>query len=243
MVDDSMVDERASSERVQPADKTFLGHSWHQLGYEVFVVVLGVAIALIGQQIVEEINWHYKVKATEAVMKAELGYDLALAQEHRLLNPCMTGFLNRLERAVVSADAASIRGLRDLKPPLPGRAWPRDTWSAALSNQVSDHMPDNRVIAYSRAFLRIGVQREFMQEMESIFPAALSGAVGVSADPSVVHSQVVAIEQLRSLEARRLMISNSLLTEDGLKLAITPSSQYLAEAKVAASACERELDE
>lgn len=138
---------------------------------------------------------------------------------------------------------ASIRRLRDLTPPLPGRAWPRDTWTAALSNQVSDHIPDARVTAYSRAFLRIGVQREFMQEMEGIFPMALSGGVGTTKDPGVMHSQLVAIEQLRSLEARRLMIGTSLMTEDGPVLAIEPSRRYHAEAKALRRACEQGLAE
>ena len=224
-----------------PRELTIFGHSWRELSYEVFVVVLGVALALIGQQTVDDINWHFKVRSAEAAIKMELGDDLSLAEEHKQLHPCMTAFLDRLEQAVVASDARAIRALRELKPPLPGRAWPRDTWTAALNNQVSDHISDGRVATYSRAFLRVGVQREFMQEMEGAFPIALSGGFGVPSDAGVVHSQLVAIEQLRSLEARRLMISESLLNEDGPSLAIKPSRRYFAEAGTLRARCQRGL--
>jgi len=59
-------------------------------------------------------------------------------------------------------------------------------------------MPEARVTAYSRAFLRVGVQREFMQAMEDLYPAALSGGFGLPRDASDANDQLVAIQRLRS---------------------------------------------
>ncbi len=224
-------------------ERTILGHSWGELYYEVFVVVLGVALALIGQQIVDNINWGFKVNSAEAAIRDELSNDLALAKEHQTLNRCMNSYLDTLQRAVIAGDSATIRRLNELKPPLPGRAWPRDTWTAALSNQVSDHMDEGKVAIYSRAFLRISVQREFMQAMEEAFPVALSGGFGLPSDAGVIHDQIVAIQQLRSLEARRLMIGTSLLTEDGPEVAIVPLDRYFAEDNQLVAACQTSLAE
>ncbi len=218
-------------------------HGFRELLKETGTIVLGVLIALGAEQAVETIHWNHKVEILERAIRAELSNDLGLATEQKMLHPCVMRYLDTLQTAVLSKDAAKIRVLNQMGPPLAGRAWPRDTWVAALNAQVADHIPEGRVTAYSRAFLRIGVQREFMQEMEDQFPVALSGGFGLPPDVSVANGQLVAIQRLRSLEARRLMISNSLLTEDGPAVSVAPTTGYLVEDRAFVSACEARLSE
>ncbi len=196
---------------------------------EIGVVVVGVLLALGAQQTVEAMSWDEKVKVLEGAIRAELSNDLGLATELKLLHPCVTDYLDTLQAAVIDGDSERIAKLNELGAPIFGRAWPRDTWSAALNGEIANHLPETRVTAYSRAFLRIGVQREFMQQMEDLYPVALSGGFGLPRDVGVTHEQLVAIQRLRGLESRRQLIANSLLDEDGPAVSVTPSERYMAE--------------
>jgi hypothetical protein len=210
-------------------------HGGRELLKEVGTIVLGVLIALAAEQAVETLHWRHKVAILEGSIRGELSNDLGLASEQKALHPCLVRYLDTLQGAVLSKDAATIQALSRAGPPLPGRAWPRDTWTAALN------IAERAVTAYSRAFLRIGVQREFMQEMEDQFPVALSGGFGLQQDVSVTNGQLVAIQRLHSLEARRLMISNSLLSEDGPAVSVSPATQYADEIAAEVRACEATL--
>lgn len=231
------VDQRDSTGIDQPK----AAHRWRRWLAEVGVVVIGVLLALGAQQVVETLRWSQKVRVLERALAAELGNDLGLATELRVLHPCVVEYLDTLQAAVLSGDADRIRKLSDLGAPLFGRAWPRDTWTAALNAEVANHISEATVTAYSRAFLRIGVQREFMQQMEDLYPVALSGAFGLPQDVGVTNGQLVAIQRLRGLEARRILIANSLLEEDGPALSVAPSTRYLAEDLAYALACETNL--
>lgn len=239
----SSVSSHASVDRAREADtrKWSADHGWGKWLAEIGVVVVGVLLALGAQQTVETLGWDEKVKVLEGAIRAELSNDLGLATELKILHPCVVEYLDTLQDAALSGDDDRIRKLNDLGPPLFGRAWPRDTWTAALNGQIADHMPEARVTAYSRAFLRIGVQREFMQEMEDLYPLALSGGFGLPHDVGVTNGQLVAIQRLRGLEARRMLIANSLLDEDGPAVAVTPSEKYLAEDQAYVLACTTNL--
>jgi len=47
--------------------------------------------------------------------------------ELRILNPCVTGYLDTLQAAVINDDPDTTRRLGEMGVPLFGRAWPRDT--------------------------------------------------------------------------------------------------------------------
>lgn len=224
-----------------PARKFTLPRRGRRWLAEISVVVIGVLLALGAQQVVETLNWNQKVRVLEGAIRAELSNDLGLANELRLLHPCVMDYLGTLQAAVLAGDDDTIRKLGEIGPPLFGRAWPRDTWTAALNGEVADHMPEARVTAYSRAFLRIEVQREFMQMMEDLYPVALSGGFGLPHDIGVTNGQLVAIQRLRGLEARRQLIANSLLDEDGPAVGVAPSDKYLAEDEAYVAACTENL--
>jgi hypothetical protein len=217
-------------------------HDWRELLSEIGVIVIGVLIALGAEQVVDAIHWGHKVEALEGSIRSELSNDLGLALEQKVVHPCVVKYLDTLQLAVLANNVSTIKSLNDAGPPLFGRAWPRDTWTAALNAQVSDHLKEDRVTAYSRAFLRVGVQREFMQEMEALYPVALSGWLGLPRDVTVENQQLVAIQRLRSLEATRLLISNSLLEEDGPGLSTKPSMKYSAEDQAYSQACDIRID-
>ncbi|HOY78901.1 MAG TPA: hypothetical protein PLN33_13890 [Hyphomonadaceae bacterium] len=82
-----------------------------------------------------------------------------------------------------------------------------------------------------------------MQQMEDLYPVALSGGFGLPRDVGVTHEQLVAIQRLRGLEGRRILIANSLLEEDGPAVAVTPSERYLAEDRAFVQKCDTGLKE
>ncbi|HOY78902.1 MAG TPA: hypothetical protein PLN33_13895 [Hyphomonadaceae bacterium] len=101
--------------------------NWGKWVAEIGVVVVGVLLALGAQQTVEAMSWDEKVKVLEGAIRAELSNDLGLATELKMLHPCVTGYLDTLQTAVIDGDNERIRKLNELGAPIFGRAWPRDT--------------------------------------------------------------------------------------------------------------------
>ena len=80
-----------------------------------------------------------------------------------------------------------------------------------------------------------------MQQMEDLYPLALSGAFGLPLDANVTNQQLVAIQRLKRLEATRLMISDSLLNVDGPAVSVRPSDSYLPSDRRFVKSCDEAL--
>src|SRR5258705_11348027 len=50
-------------------------HTWRELLTEIGVIVIGVAIALAGEQTVEALHWHYRVNDAMEAIRLELRDD------------------------------------------------------------------------------------------------------------------------------------------------------------------------
>jgi hypothetical protein len=64
-------------------------HGWREFAGEVGVVLLGVLLALVAQQLVQDWQWRDDVRDADRRMIAELSVDVAFAYDRFAIDPCL----------------------------------------------------------------------------------------------------------------------------------------------------------
>jgi len=221
-------------------------HSWREFVSEICVIVTGIAIALGGEQAIEAIHWHHKVEAAETSIKAELGNNLRWALQIKQNSLCAKEFLDTFQAAVIANDTQTISRLDELlgtdNGPFPAAPWSSDTFKAALGSQVGDHLPEGRMVAYSREFTWIPLQMEFQVKLYDELATAMTARLGLPRTPDTLDRQMAAILRFRSDENARLDIAGAMLTYASENLAIAPSNPaYIALNTTNTKNCETQL--
>lgn len=102
-------------------------HNWRELLREIGVIVIGVLIALVAEQIVEILHWRSEVAHARSGLSQEFSGDIAVADERTRLAPC---FPVRIQQIASILDTAASTGrLPPVGPNYPqrcsvsGEAW------------------------------------------------------------------------------------------------------------------------
>jgi hypothetical protein len=218
-------------------------HGWRAFAGEVGVIVLGVLIALAAEQAVEAIHWHYKVQATEAAIRTELGDDLRWSLEVEQFAPCADGFLKKFQAAIIADDRPTLlrlAAMRDL--PFPPEPWSYGTYTAAIASQVEDHLPEGRMASYSREFTWVPLQMQLQSKFYDDLSTAMTARLGIPSTPETQESQLASIERLFSDQRGRLSIANGMLDYGRKNLSVMPSNpSYIAQNEARAKQCETQL--
>ena len=76
-------------------------HDWRNDARELAIVVGGVLIALLAQQVVQNWEWNQKVAAAETSMKRELLWDDGpQIYQRAMMHPCLTQRLDQIRSAI-----------------------------------------------------------------------------------------------------------------------------------------------
>lgn len=165
--------------RLRPRDgwRTFVG--------EVGVIVLGVMIALGGQQAADEWRWRQEVARTKADLDSEILGNAAHGAERVAVNRCLTDRLAALGRKIAVSDGrwTQDRFRSGLAPkaeqrvnaiPIvyraPSRVFTTDAWEQAKSTGVLNHMQSDEVSHYSGIYEQISHLRSLNQEEWGAIP-------------------------------------------------------------------------
>jgi hypothetical protein len=244
-------DESARDNRkVAPADEA--GEDLHvhrpkplsglrEIATEIGVIVLGIVIAIGGEQVVEAIHWNHKVAGAEAALREELAVDLSYAQEQQDLHPCADRYFDLLQSAIADNRPDIVRKLYEAGRPIDEHPWRVDSWNAALSGQVPDHLSPNRVVAYSLAFRFVSGERDSQWDMVDLYAQAMTGRFGLLHDPEVMYDQLKAVDRLRAKEAQRADITGAFLRSAREDLGITKTERRAAEFRQRVESCETRL--
>lgn len=216
-------------------------HNWRELVNEVSVIVIGIVIALSGEQLIEAVHWKHRVESAEHDLREELGDSLSYAVEQQQLSVCVADYLERLQNAILENDTATIKRLYDIGIPLDSHPWRSSSWTAALSGQVADHLSHEKVAAYSIAFRLVTAGGEWQNRVADQYAEAMTGRFGQPRDPQVVNSQLVAVDKIRTDEAQRLDISETLLRTARQSLHLEASTARQAEFEKRAKSCRESL--
>lgn len=129
---------------------------WRESGRELAIVVLGVLIALLAQQLAQDWEWRQKVRAAEAAMQRELFYDNGpLVYARASMHPCLRQRLDAVRDAVHGggdrAEVARLIGGVQLE----FSSFDSLAIESAFASDVAAHMPQDRLNAYIQSYQMI----------------------------------------------------------------------------------------
>jgi hypothetical protein len=216
-------------------------HSWRELFKEIGIIVIGVTIALTGEQIVETLSWKHKVADAETAMRREFSGDLAFAAAQIAEKDCAGKYFARMETAVRDRRADTLRQLAAMEPPVTTQPWVFESWTAAINSQIPDHISRDRLAAYAVGFRRIMTQRERMFIIMDHYSEVMGGRLLDNPTPEISYAQLVALDKLRREHALSVVIARALIELDGKPLGIAPDPQLLATMAGRPAQCEKRL--
>jgi len=89
-------------------------HGWREFAGEVGIIVVGILIALGGEQIVEDLHWRSEVGNFRAAVDHEIGRDIDVWRVMMVQRPCVARRMDDLERFLAASTAG--RQLHLLQP-------------------------------------------------------------------------------------------------------------------------------
>ena len=144
---------------------------WRIFAGEVGVIVLGVLIALLAQQVAEEWQWRQTVARTKADLDGQLSWSIVQVAERKAVDRCLTQRLTDLAAKVAASEgrwigdpyilpgeAQAPRSGRYTIPPAyraPGRPYPDDVWQQAKAAGVLTHMSPIDIENYTYGFANV----------------------------------------------------------------------------------------
>ena len=132
-------------------------HGARDLLTEIGVIVVGIVIALAGQQVVEAWHWSHQTRETEDALRVEIQVSVDNVAERIALDGCLRRQLTALQVAAVARTplarpaANPARVVPDLYES-PWRAWTWGSWEAAMASGALSHMTPTRLNAYANAY-------------------------------------------------------------------------------------------
>ncbi|MGH6908573.1 MAG: hypothetical protein ACREE0_20640 [Phenylobacterium sp.] len=218
-------------------------HDLRELLKEIGVIVIGIAIALSGEQVLTALHWRLKVGRAEANMRQQLNEDLAYAYEVQRLGPCTRTYFNLMEAAVLRNDWRLMSRLYALGPPFDLHPWRITAWEGAVSGQVPDQLDVERLAAYGLAFHFVATEQELQLAMNRHYAEAMTARFPLPTSPQVTRQQLVAIALMKADQEKAIAVSSRLLTEFGRSLGVAPNAAMSAPYSQRARACEAGLDQ
>ena len=146
--------------------KPHAAKNWREFLIEIGTIVVGILIALGLEQVIETIHWHNEVKEAEASIEAEILGNAEYAYVRAADFDCAEGQLDRIEAALVAS-----RDHGQPVPPMPPYVRPLtpfhdDAWRAAISSGVANHIPREKLLAYSQVYFFSNEQRDSMMPQD-----------------------------------------------------------------------------
>lgn len=135
--------------------------NWRELFGEVGIIVVGVLIALAGEQLVQHLNWQQKIEAVqEAVRDEVLDETLPQAYARVVIARCLGQQLNALrDHASHGADGAQYLALARRYSP-PQRTWDTDAQKLADQSDLASHLTNEQITGIARQYRAVANIRE-----------------------------------------------------------------------------------
>jgi hypothetical protein len=137
--------------------------NWRDFIKEVGIIVIGVLIALAGEEAVQWLTWRHEVGIVRDSLDDELSADLFAAEERVKIAECQRRTLDRLDEL-----GATSRGTLVIRnaPVTRNRVWGSASWDAASASGAIAHMEHDERNTYAVlfSFVRLFRDLNFRQE-------------------------------------------------------------------------------
>jgi hypothetical protein len=204
-------------------------HDWREFLAELFIVVLGVSIALAAEQTVEYIHWRAQVAEARELIASELARNVRQATYRLRTSTCVE---RRLDELAVILDGAAKTGslppLGDIASPVRGY-WPSGSWESVVASQTATHFPRQQLAAITLTYRYTVREEEFSRDEIPVWNTlyAMVGP-GRRLDPSSEARLREALSQARSTNRLMAIIANQVVVSvHELGLAFSPEDKAL----------------
>jgi hypothetical protein len=172
-------------------------HSWREFLSEILVVVVGITIALSGEQALEWLHWRHEAAETRAALRSEIAKDLDALDFIIAEEPC-------IERRLAEAGGAlGVPGAPPLKRPMGQPQFPNfptAAWEVARSSGVMSHLPREEALYYRAIYTeldwvkaRVDEQRMDWATLSALdLGAPISPMLQAELLPTLAHANTVA---------------------------------------------------
>jgi len=127
-------------------------HSLREFLAEISVIVVGIVIALGGEQAIEWLHWRHEVAEAQAAFEQELAGDIGVVEYRAQVAPCIARRLGELKTVLdAHARGAQVRMLGPVGQP----QFPHihnNVWQTALASQTVAHMPLELRLRYASLY-------------------------------------------------------------------------------------------
>ena len=126
-------------------------HGWKEFANEIFVIVIGVLIALGFEQVVEDLHWQHKVREGEELLQSEAQRNLAMSLQAYVVAPCIDAQIELVRQNLAEplesrkplaliTDKAERFVIRQ-----PSHPAYTSNWQSLIADGTLNHMPRKRV--------------------------------------------------------------------------------------------------
>lgn len=157
-------------------------HGWRAFFGEVGIIVIGVLIALVAEQLVDEWRWDRKVAAVRKSLMSELRNDRARWEVD-------LGDANCAVRQLVSIDAWALQGAKEQVPAHGAISGTGNfflmhsaNWTLANSSQTLDHFSLDEQLAFATLYDGISHRQKDISDAIDLMQK-VDTEIGLAADP------------------------------------------------------------
>ncbi len=184
-------------------------HDWRNDARELAIVVIGVLIALLAQQVVQSWEWKAKVAAAERAMRHEMLWDNGPQLYQRaVMHPCAVQRLGAIRAAVeTGSPRAQVRALIDSYW-IPYFSYDSIARDAANTSDVASHMPANTMDLYAIVYTQMPpMSRDSEREAADLAQLRALNRSGGALSAAERDKILSAVEALRSDDNLMWMVS------------------------------------
>lgn len=164
---------------------------WRELLKEIGTIVIGVLIALAGEQLVEHFRHAEQARLAEDAMRLELAEDDGPQAFGRAVSfRCLDRQLAQIQDGAATAPADQLRAWVAAYAP-PVRTWDSEAWKVVVSSDVGNFMGAERLVDWSAAYRAVPRLNE-TNLRESVLAAQLREALPRTGPPSAADRQNLA---------------------------------------------------
>jgi hypothetical protein len=163
-------------------------HSWREFLTELGTIVLGICIALAGEEVINWNHWRTQVQEAKAAIATEMTYNLVGAFAHMRSLSCVEQRLDALSNALDEAErTGSLPPVGNIGGPV-RHGWQRGAWDSVVASQTSTHFGPQQLAALGSLYRRVERADDFgKSELQSWTDLYAMVGPGKRLDPASVE--------------------------------------------------------
>ncbi len=209
-------------------------HNLREFVSEVGIIILGVLIALAGEQAVEKMRWHEIVAVFEAAMTTELQTDdLPQAYVRVAMHPCLLRQLYEIDDAIDRNDDRPVISTLTRAYAPPWRSWDAEAWRAAEAAGATAHLSVERNLQWEGPYALMPLLQQQANREAEILPELqpgghINGSL-TAAERDRIHSAAEKLRQVGELLVRTSSLSILFAADAGVKLSARQKTEMLGQ--------------